>query len=464
MQRGAPRDAPRRVRDTLPAPTDRVLWAVAAIIFVAMCLGGGGVRYGLNNLVVQLCALGFLAFYRDTFLGFWRRAPLALKALVLASLALPVLQLVPLPEAIWSALPGRTLAADARAAIGEIGWASLSLDSARTLVALSGLIVPVTILGLGWAISRDQIHWLGWLMVAFGLVNLLAGTGQVMSSEELTSFYPETSMPGVLFGTFANRNSTGLFLVAGLTFASLLPSPRIHPLVGPARIAVCVLLLLAIILTQSRTALALSLVPLVLVGAKLALESRRQSSHGHAGNQRSWLIGLGTFGALALAAGLLALAPGRLSETLDRFNSDANPRAYIWEDALYSSKRYWPVGSGMGTFDEVFQVDESLENMTQRRAGRAHNDYIEVAIEGGLVGVALIVAWLALWGWLTWRARSSSRRWVAWSGSAILLTITLQSITDYPLRNQTMLAVGAIALLLLARCGSTAGVDEENDQ
>ena len=106
----------------------------------------------------------------------------------------------------------------------------------------------------------------------------------------------------------------------------------------------------------------------------------------------------------------------------------------------------------MGTFDEVFQADESLENLTQRRAGRAHNDYLEVAIESGMACVILVAAWLAAWLFLTWRARLSSDRWIAWTGSAILLAIALQSIVDYPLRNQAMLSVAALAFLLLARC------------
>ncbi|MEO0698675.1 MAG: hypothetical protein AAFY81_03040, partial [Pseudomonadota bacterium] len=94
---------------------------------------------------------------------------------------------------------------------------------------------------------------------------------------------------------------------------------------------------------------------------------------------------------------------------------------------------------------------EALENITSRRAGRAHNDYIEVAIEAGLPGLLVIAGWLCTLAWLSWKARSSPQRWIAWSGSAILLAIALQSITDYPLRNQTMLAVGAFALLLLGR-------------
>jgi O-antigen ligase len=160
-------------------------------------------------------------------------------------------------------------------------------------------------------------------------------------------------------------------------------------------------------------------------------------------------------GGLALLAfagtALVVVAPGPIGEALERFEAKDDPRRYIWDDAGYSASRYWPAGAGIGTFDEVFQVDESLENLTKRTAGRAHNDYLELAIEAGLPGLALAGLWIVLIGWLSWRARHSSQRWVAWAGSSFLLAIALQSITDYPLRNQTILAFAGFALVLLGR-------------
>jgi len=440
-----------------------LLVVCAALILIALMFGGGGVRYGLANLIVQIAALGVLAFYRNEFFAFWQRAPIALRVLVGLSIALPALQLIPLPQSVWTALPGRNLAADAREAVGAMGWASASLDQARTMVALSGLIVPLTVLTVGWSLDRGQIYALGWVVVVWGVINLLLGSAQVLNPETVTSLYPENPMPGVLFGTFANRNSTGIFLVAALSFACLLPSILSHPLAKPGRIVICALLILAILLTRSRTALALATLPLLLVGVKFAFERFAAKQNDNSSNKAGVMIGVSAALLVAVIAGLLAFAPGRIGDTLDRFDQDGDPRSYIWEDALYASERYWPAGAGMGTFDEVFQVDESLENMTLRRAGRAHNDYLEVAIEAGLAGLVLIAAWLIVWAWLTWRAKASSERWVAWSGAVILLAVALQSITDYPLRNQSMLAIAALALLMLARCGAPLCDEKEGE-
>ena len=428
------------------------LWALAAVLVFAVAFGGGGSKYGMANMLVQLAALAALAFHRQAFFEFWRSAPFALKALAGLSILLPALYLVPLPQGVWSALPGRELMVQSYDLVGREGWASASVEPVRTLLALTALIVPLALLAIGWSASRDQLVLVGWIAVALGLVNVLIGIPQVLTNSEVGVLYPENPMPGVLFGTFANRNSTGLFLVGTLALAALLPPlARFRNQALLLRIAACALLLVAITLTRSRTALVLALLPLGLVGLRVLLARTRQGKSG------LWIA----LGGIALIAGTGAIvavaAPGRVGEVVERFDdADTDARAYIWEDAAYSADRFWPLGSGTGTFDDVFQLDESLENLTLRRAGRAHNDYLEVAIEAGIPGLALVAAWILLLAWLTWRARQSSDRWVAWSGGATLLAIALQSITDYPLRNLSLLGFAAFALLILVRFGTSA--------
>ena len=323
----------------------------------------------------------------------------------------------------------------------------------RTLVALTGLIVPVAILTGGWSVPRAQLISLGWVIALLGFASVIVGVLQVVSQGTQAVMYSEVGTTGVLYGTFANRNSTGLFLVAALMFAIFLPSPRPHPAALPARIGISLLLILGIVLTRSRTALVLASIPLALAALRAFVWSRRGRSI--ASDMRRSRAPMAVLTAIVLSVGVIAaivvVAPGRVGDTIERFEATSDARIYIWEDAAYSASRYWPVGAGMGTFDEVFQIDESLENTTQRRAGRAHNDFFEVAIEAGLAGVTLIGAWLALIAWLCWQVRHDRLRWVAWGSGAILLTVALQSITDYPLRNQAMLAVASLALLLLAR-------------
>ncbi len=429
--------------------------ALVAVLLIAFAFGGGGSRYGLANLTVQLAAIAALVPHRVALAQFWRTAGTPLRLLILLSLLLPLLQIVPLPPAIWTALPGRDLVARSLEMVGDqTVWMPFSTNPQRTILALSALITPLAVLIIGWSLPRPQLLTIGWLVAALGLVTMLLGLLQLGATDDSGTLFGSRNPGSVLLGTFANRNSTGLLLGFSLGLAALLPVPRSHPVIPFARVAICGLLVLTIFLTKSRTAILLAALPLGLAGLKAlwwALGERRALA-GTPNAGRAGAIVLGAIALLAVSGTALILAaPGRIGEALERFEAKDDPRRFIWEDAAYSAARYWPAGAGIGTFDEVFQVDESLENLTVRTAGRAHNDYLELTIEAGLPGLALAGLWMLLIAWMSWRARHSSQAWAAWAGSCFLLAIALQSITDYPLRNQTILAFAAFALVLLGR-------------
>ncbi|GMN01948.1 O-antigen ligase family protein [Erythrobacter sp. MTPC3] len=423
--------------------------ALAVLVLLAVLLGGGGVRYALSNLAVQIAALTALALNRDAVLAFIKTAPTFLRILVAFSLLLPTLQLIPLPESIWSSLPGRELVAASFELTGRTGFAPMTVDPVRTAVAFTALIVPIAILCGGWEVPRPQLILLGWVFVALALLNIVISVPQLMEGGRASLLYPELGDRTVLNGTFANRNSTGLFLVSAMALAATLPVPRKLPAVIAIRMAICLLLLTGVILTQSRTALVLAALPLAFA-ATIGLMRIRVGTLPATPNFVKISIAVGVLLAIGVAAAI-AINPGRIGTTLERFNAANDARQYTWEDSSFSASRYWPVGAGMGTFDEVFQVDESLENSTVRRPGRAHNDYLEIAIEAGAAGLLLTAFWIVLIAWLSWRIRRSELRWMGWAGAIILAAIALQSITDYPLRNLSIFSLASFATLILAR-------------
>lgn len=433
---------------------------IAVLLLVAFCMGGGGSAFALANLTVQLTAFAVLAANRANAMSFWRDSPMALRIAIIAAIALPIAQIIPLPASIWTQLPSRDFVVRSLEMTGETGsWMTMSLDPRRTALALTAIITPLAVVCAGWGLPRHRLIDLGWIIVVMGLVTIGIGLVNLAAPGAVPNPFDDNAGGEVLRGTFANRNSTGLFLCFALALAALMPLPRPQPALQAVRIGICVLLLLAIVLTKSRTALVLATIPAVL-GCLRLLWWWTQERAGRRGSARGFIrhpvmILVGALGIVAAGATvLIAVAPGRVSDTLARFEAKDDPRRFIWDDATYAAARYWPVGAGQGTFDEVFQVDESLENLTRRRAGRAHNDYIELTIEAGLAGLLIAAGWLVLIAWLSWRARVSSLRWAAWSGSAFLLAIALQSVTDYPLRNQTILVLAGFAVLVLARAAA----------
>ena len=429
--------------------------SLAALIVLACLFGGGGVAYGLPNLVVQLAALVVLGMHGPAVWRFIRKAPRGLVILALTTLALPLLQLIPLPPAIWQAIPGRELLRDSLGTLGQLPWHPLTVSTARTLVAFLGLIAPFAVLVLVLQSDSRALHRAKQIFIAMGIAGVVLGTMQVLAGGESALLYVEAANQGVLAGLFANRNSSAIFFVCCLLLLCSNHAGRLLSLKGLLAFGTAALLVVGVILTQSRTGLVLLALPGGLFLLRLIVNQRGRQDDA----QGFGRTGRGLFAAslavvlvaLGVGAGMGTLPQTRFDTVMDRFNKTTEERPAIWEDARFSAQRYWPVGAGMGTFDEVFQIDESLENITSRRAGRAHNDYLELAIEAGAAGFLLIALWAGWILWSTWTALGNERRWDALAHSGILLAIALQSLVDYPLRNQTMLCLAAFAVAILTR-------------
>lgn len=421
------------------------------LLALAVIFGGGGVGAPLFNLIVQLGALLVLAMQPRAVRAFAMETPRPLQLLLLLTLAIPLLQVVPLPPALWRSLPGRDLVSEVMLATGvtEPGWFPLSVHPVRTFIAFASLIAPATIIVIGSSLSeKHRTH----LLIVFGALAglcVLLGAAQASAQGEWFQIHAVRETTEVLTATFANRNSSGVFFVLALYALAALPWqnwPRSIVLPG---IAGGGLLALATILTQSRSSMVLLFIPLALMGWR-AFAVRIGKNDG--------LSGAG--GSLAISAVLIALvfgtalalstlAGGRTAGSFARFAETQTDRPAMWEDAFTAAAHYAPLGSGMGTFDDVFQIHESLENVSPRRAGRAHSDWIEIVIEAGYPALLLALAWL---GWGVRRGFAAG----CWSGRASaagILCIALQSLVDYPLRTQTLLCIAAVFVVMLAPSG-----------
>lgn len=416
-------------------------------MLLALVFGGGGIDAPLHNLVVQLTAFGLLGWQ---VLQSREGLDRTLAGLMACTVLLPVLQIVPLPPAIWTLFPGRALVAESAGLIGmEDAWRPISVAPRRTLLATIALAPPLAVF-LGIASlpqSRGTQACVLALLVTLGIITVVVGGAQLAVANAHFNLYPG-AFGFQLYGFFANHNAAGLLLVCALcALVGLLELGWITPpwkwLAGAAGLAIAV----AVILTQSRSSALLLAIPAL--QALFAIRWKNALAPRVVGLVAA---GIGLAGILALAIPEMA---GRLGQALQHYRTSGFDRPDIWADARVAAERFWPIGSGIGTFESVFQLDESLETLIAPRAGRAHDEYLELAIEAGIFGLALALAWI---GWIalavrrSWGGTSDSRA-VGRASGALLASFLIQALVDYPFRAQTLLCVAACAVALLAAPG-----------
>src|SRR5690606_11073889 len=135
---------------------------------------GGGTRAGfLSDAVIQFLAIPLLLIALHRLVGLpsssvkHARWPLAL---CLAVVLVPLVQLIPLPPGVWSALPGREAAVDAFGLIGrELPWMPLSLSPRATWLGLASLLPPLAIFLGTLLLGYPQRRALSLALVAFGV-------------------------------------------------------------------------------------------------------------------------------------------------------------------------------------------------------------------------------------------------------------------------------------------------------
>ena len=147
-----------------------------------------------------------------------------------------------------------------------------------------------------------------------------------------------------------------------------------------------------------------------------------------------------------------------LYRVLERISDPlSDDRSVIASTTIEAARAYMPLGSGLGTFVPVYAMFEKPEDVQDTYVNRAHNDILEVWLETGVLGLALIgmfVIWLVRRSVEIWRSApapgASQLDWSLVRAATIVPALLLaHSLVDFPLRTGAMMAIMAFACALL---------------
>ena len=175
--------------------------------------------------------------------------------------------------------------------------------------------------------------------------------------------------------------------------------------------------------------------------------------------------------AAVVAAGLLfaAIGPyhGRFLDKAISTKSNTTRRASVTLTAT-AARDFLPFGSGVGTFRYIYTGYEDPDLVNTEYVNHAHSDWVEVALETGVLGLALLIGF-CLWllaGMRTLWSGEETLGSIARAATVSISLVLLHSLVDYPARTAAILCMCGLAcgLIVAPKAASAARSSRRVDE
>ena len=448
VTRASPNATVYRIRHTLAS---RFLVLVICVAIVLSALAYGTVHYWALS-IFNVGALTILCLWVvDAWsIGHLRISKSLLQLPLLGAVLLGIVQLLPLRPALNSGL-GMSLSQ------------SLSLDPNATrlvIVQLLSLLVYFAAV-LVFVDTPRRLQLIVRTIMIFGFCLAMFGLTQSFTSPTKVYWIRELNQ-STAFGPFINRHHFAgymeltLALPLGLLFAGSVDGEK-----KLLYLFLAGMMGVALFMTTSRGGV-ISLVAevffFVLVTAFWRKENERTKRR--ASRIRSGIVrlALGVALMVGLVIGVAVIGGGDipLNRLVDSVNTNdpTTGRAHFWSVTLNMIKAHPVLGTGLGAFGVIYTRFDSHNGLL--RLEQAHNDYLQVLSDGGIVGAFLAVSFVALLfarAFYRMRTRDRFRRGVALASLGGCLAVLVHSFFDFTLHT----TANALLFLVLAALATLNG-------
>ncbi|RZL70890.1 MAG: O-antigen ligase family protein, partial [Sphingomonas sp.] len=289
-------------------------------------------------------------------------------------------------------------------------------------------------------------------IVAVTIVSIGIGTLQVAGGA--SAYFYRITNHGVAVGVFANANHNATLLLVCIPFMAALQqallegrrSPHSASAIRLFAGAVFLVILTGLLINGSLAGLGLG-VPVALVTGLVFSRTRMRD--------RRPLVRRGMVVATLLVsvAAIVAIVFGPFGNNLfgEQTSNAALSRQTSFALTYRAALEYFPVGSGIGSFQPIYRMQEPLASVGTTFMNHAHNDWLELLLETGAVGIALTASFLTWWlvrVRMIWRAEVPDP--FAQAASIATAVMMLHSLVDYPLRTAALSVAFAACLGLMS--------------
>jgi len=424
---------------------------LGVLLFLCVLLGGNsGYDFGLKYvlyIVSIICMAWCLSFKTRKFTALLN-FPFILGMFFFS---LFVLYIIPIAPKLTANFFFRDTVTNGYALTGfPVPKLPLSLTPETTYISLYDFIPSLSIAALVLLTPRKREIRLAMraLLIAFALSALL-GFLQVLLTDNGLYFQP-TPMAGtgIPVGFFANPNHLATVIVIMLLFAglNLIQNITNKNYRSPANVApilaFIVFSLMMLSLTNCSSAvliLGVTFVPMMLILARTV-------------KHRLTIIGAALLGGGLFVFDYLILGQN-LSGIEQQVIGSSGTRLKVWSTVMNYPGFPSFFGTGPGSFYETYLIMSSSSDFTRIYVNEAHNDFLQIVMELGLIGAAIITAYLI---WFGRQFFSILTQKINFKNEKVLLLFALlvpliQSVTDYPLRTPAIMAISVFFTMVIVR-------------
>jgi O-antigen ligase len=423
--------------------------AALTLVLSALILGGSASQAPLARGSVEVIALLLLAIL------LWSPSlqagpPQDGRLLLLcaaAFTAIGVLQLIPLPALVWSALPGRQEIAEGfRALAAPAPWLPLSLDPEATRDGLFAIAAPLAAFLLGQRlILRRHGMPIAWTIGVLAAASFLLGLVQMEAGPQSPLYvYPEQNR-GWPTGLFANVNHQATLLLMATPFlAALFGNLRFRSAVIQTEHGKLALACALSAMVAAGIVLCGSIAGYVMVGPVILLGVLLAAGHlVRAGRSLLFWFAVVALALAGIGAASLPIVAAWSPDSL--WGAGAAARPEVFAQTAKGALAHFPFGVGLGAFPAMYPFFENPDQVTPAFPPHAHNDYLELAFELGVLGLgvcAIAIGWWLQQSIKVWRMAPNAATRVRRAASIAIGVVLVHSIVDYPVRT---LAIATLA-------------------
>lgn len=385
-------------------------YLLGSVLFISLLIGGGTASGLYTDTLIEVLAIISAAAVLSQPSS--QRAPKSVVCLLVFAVALVILQIVPLPASMFNGLRPELLLADS-SLVGETRFRFVSLGVGRTIECLLYLVAVAAFFLSVLRLRTEQVQALLPFFFMGVICNGLAGAIQYSLSDDIAikGLLPFT----INAGLFANRNHFAALLFVSIPFVVYHGLFRGNLLSGLLGLVTLLLLLLA---AGSRAGVLIGLTITVLSVVFLSARSR-------AGG---WSI-------LLVFIGLSVYTIGAWTKIDVDAIDPAFGRGEFARTTIDGIKENWATGVGFGNFQKAYQIYEKEGMIFKQFVNHAHNEYLEIAFEGGVLAILLMAFYFVLLIVSFARIRRDPLQKAAFLSVSFLL---IHSLVDYPLRTAAL--------------------------